>query len=537
MSDKRRSRAAAPMAAEDGLLLLQSQALAEEEEAKTKGEMLTRFLKDKLAKEERSSTLNLHKLRTQWRTVLREVKDKELRQDIEILSQTFARVMDCKDSVIESLATDLEEAEEQHAQALRSHLYNIDRLLQLQHSRLTCLEEGYSAQLEALKMELEAERRTILEQHERESCYLRDVALATEQNYAKNNHEATLNFQSARDDIKYKSQQEKQYSRLQLGGKVEVLWEQFQRAMQSYTEATEHQKIAFEALKQKDKKSSREIEMQAKKLQKLQDLVTATKGQIAAHLRESEKQNRHAREEKESVLRQLQELKNEMKQARAMAHGSLARLTTQSSAALKALARVVEKVRPAAHGQGKHQRGAAIPPHPALTCTPPSQAQHILRLAEMCRRLETEEEKVLPFYPSSLAEGDQREAQQVLEETPTEPLAQAMRDYVGLERFWQRFNKVKLEEQALEREQAALSQRNQHLRELLRQYLAGISVSQEVLSEPNALLIVERKSCVPADLPHAEGGHAQGHQSTKHPDSLSEGDAHPDPIHGSTGTS
>ncbi|NWZ58897.1 DRC2 protein, partial [Haliaeetus albicilla] len=158
MSEKRHSRVAAPMAAEDGLLLLQSQALAEEEEAKTKGEMLTRFLKDKLAKEERSSTLNLHKLRTQWRTVLREVKDKELRQDIEILSQTFARVMDCKDSVIESLATDLEEAEEQHAQALRSHLYNIDRLLQLQHCRLTCLEEGYGAQLEALKMELEAER-------------------------------------------------------------------------------------------------------------------------------------------------------------------------------------------------------------------------------------------------------------------------------------------------------------------------------------------------------------------------------------------
>lgn len=72
------------------------------------------------------------------------------------------------------------------------------------------------------------------------------------------------------------SLQEKQYSRLQLGGKVDMLWEQFQRAMQSYMEATEHQKIAFEALKQKDEKSSREIEMQAKKLQKLQ--VTAGRG-------------------------------------------------------------------------------------------------------------------------------------------------------------------------------------------------------------------------------------------------------------------
>ncbi|NWS65289.1 DRC2 protein, partial [Chunga burmeisteri] len=113
--------------------------------------------------------------------------------------------------------------------------------------------------------------------------------------------------------------------------------------------------------------------------------------------------------------------------------------------------------------------------------------QRVLRLAEMCRRLETEEEKVLPFYPSSLAEGEQRDAQRVLEEMPAEPLAWAMRDYVGLERFWQRFNKVKLEEQALVRERTVLSQRNRQLRELLRQYLVGISVSQEVLSEPNPL--------------------------------------------------
>ncbi|NXA17750.1 DRC2 protein, partial [Ibidorhyncha struthersii] len=113
--------------------------------------------------------------------------------------------------------------------------------------------------------------------------------------------------------------------------------------------------------------------------------------------------------------------------------------------------------------------------------------QRVLRLAEMCRRLETEEEKVLPFYPSSLAEEEQQDAQRVLEEMPVEPLAQAMRDYVRLEQFWQRFNKAKLEEQALERERVALSRRNGRLRELLRQYLVGISVSQEVLGQPKPL--------------------------------------------------
>ncbi|NWX13548.1 DRC2 protein, partial [Aegotheles bennettii] len=113
--------------------------------------------------------------------------------------------------------------------------------------------------------------------------------------------------------------------------------------------------------------------------------------------------------------------------------------------------------------------------------------RRILRLAEMCRKLETEEEKVLPFYLSSLAKGEQQDAQHILEEPPEEPLARAVWDYVGLERFWQRFNKVKLEEKALEKEREALSRRNRHLRELLGQYLEGISVSQEVLDKPNSL--------------------------------------------------
>ncbi|NXP46901.1 DRC2 protein, partial [Heliornis fulica] len=111
--------------------------------------------------------------------------------------------------------------------------------------------------------------------------------------------------------------------------------------------------------------------------------------------------------------------------------------------------------------------------------------QCILRLAEMCRKLETEEEKVLPFYSSSLGEEEQQASQRVLEEMPTEPLAQAMWDYVGLERFWQRFSKVKLEEQALKQEHAALRQRNQQLKELLKQYLAEFSISREELGDTN----------------------------------------------------
>lgn len=52
-----------------------------------------------------------------------------MKKDIEILSQTFERVIDRKEAIIKSLVKDIEEAEEQYRMALRSHLQNVDRLI------------------------------------------------------------------------------------------------------------------------------------------------------------------------------------------------------------------------------------------------------------------------------------------------------------------------------------------------------------------------------------------------------------------------
>ena len=51
------------------------------------------------------------------------------------------------------------------------------------------------------------------------------------------------------------------------------------------------------------------------------------------------------------------------------------------------------------------------------------QGERIMRLAEMCRKLETEEEKVLPFYASSLTAEEQEDVDDAVMEPPTEPLA------------------------------------------------------------------------------------------------------------------
>lgn len=51
------------------------------------------------------------------------------------------------------------------------------------------------------------------------------------------------------------------------------------------------------------------------------------------------------------------------------------------------------------------------------------QGERILKLAEMCRKLETEEEKVLPFYASSLTQEEQEDVEAAVAEPPAEPLA------------------------------------------------------------------------------------------------------------------
>ncbi|MBN3281560.1 DRC2 protein, partial [Polyodon spathula] len=195
------------MSEEERLLYMQQKALAEEELSKKKEDILTQYLKDKLAKEEKNSALNLNKINQQWRVLMRETKARELKKDIEVLSQTFERVVDRKDSVIK---------------------------------------------------------------HQQECTHLEDVSFAMEQNYSEQENDVKQDFNSVRDEIKNKNIEEKHALRIQLEGRVEELWRHFQQALRSYNEATEERKSAFEALRGRDEKSAKEIEMQMKKIQKLQ---------------------------------------------------------------------------------------------------------------------------------------------------------------------------------------------------------------------------------------------------------------------------
>lgn len=457
--------------------------LAEEEMRKKKEDVLAQFLKDKLAKEEKATRYNLNKLNHQWRNIMREAKAKELKKDIEILSQTFERVIDRKDAVIKSLSKDIAEAEEQYAMALRSHLQNVDYLMELQGARLEALTREYSEELEIVCEEFDLERAMLIEQHNTEMNDIADILFAMDQDFQERENEAKSEFQSMRDEIKNKNLEEKHALRVQLELKVDDLWQQFKQALQNYNETTEEKKSVFESLKIKDEKSAKEIELQMRKLQRIGEQIAQLKSKMSANAKECEERNKLLKEEsfddesvitkqdREKMQRHFHELKWEMNQVRDKERDKLTKLTLESNAAIKEVKRQKEK------------------------------GELILRLSEMCRKMETEEEKVLPFYASSLTKEEQEDVEAAVVEAPSQPLAEAMHEYSALENFWKRYNKVLLDKLALDKEKQTMSQENHQLRTLLKQYLDGISVNDEILSQVNPLFVVNQKTNVKLNVP------------------------------------
>lgn len=117
--------------------------------------------------------------------------------------------------------------------------------------------------------------------------------------------------------------------------------------------------------------------------------------------------------------------------------------------------------------------------------------EKILKTAELCRRLETEREKVIPFYESTVTEDDIPEDYRVAfsEITPEQ-----YRRFSYVKNYFKRYNKVMLDKIAIQQQKELYLNENKTLKKLLKQYIDDISVNDDVMSNDNPLLVANRVS-------------------------------------------
>lgn len=457
------------------------QALQEEEDRRKREEQARLRLRQRQLNEERYAKINSIKIHNQWRKIMRLAKVEDLRKEIEILSQNHEREVDRKDAIIQMLDRDLEDAEEQYQMALRSHLTILDHLIDLQYTRIKALEEEFSNSLQALEDEFETERTEIVNAHTKQKKDMQDMMAAMEQQFTDAENDARQEFESQREEIKNRNSEEYNVLKISLESTIEELERHFEQAHQAYLASTDARTQSFRQLTKNDAASARIIEKRMRKLIRLQDSLAHWRTKIATNSREWEERNRSLRNEKDSMSRHYQDLKGGMNRFRSSEGNRLKQLSVNSGASIKEL---------------KNK----------LTL-----AEKILKLAELNRLSETEQEKVLPFYqpqaeeveegkkpaPASMEEGEVPAAEggKVMmcswgadeNNTPVEEW-----DY--LNRFLQRFNKVSLDKAAIDKESQRLSSENADLRIILKQYLDGISVNEDVINNPgNPLMMVNNK--------------------------------------------
>lgn len=355
--------------------------------------------------------------------------------------------------------------------ALRAHLQNVDGLIDQQKLRIQSLQQEYEEELEVIHEEFDTERAIMIDQHNVEMNDIADILFAMEQNFQDKENEAKSEFQSMTDEIRNKHMEEKHGLHHTLQDKLEFYWKEFSNALKMYQENNQDRKLAFEELKAKDDDSAQEIDAQMRKLTRISEQIAQLKSKMASNAKECEERNRQLKEEREKMLAHFQHLKSQMNKLRDGERDKLTKLTLESNSGIKELKRNIEKL------------------------------QCIMKLGEICRKFETEEEKVLPFYASSLTQEEQNDVNAAVLEAPNEALVTVMHEYSTLENFWKRFNKVSLDKLALEKEKQGMMVENQQLRTLLKQYLDGISVNDEILSQVNPLFIVNNKTNVKLNVP------------------------------------
>jgi len=435
---------------------------------------------------------------------MRLAKTESLKKDIEIISQNHERDVDRKDAILQMIDRDLEEAEEQYQMSYRSNQVNLDELIKLHDTRLYALERGFQTELATTQNDFMKERDIIVTKFQQEKKEMLAIieAVGTEEEDCEN--EARHQFEQLREEIRNRNGEDINMLRISLDAQIEELEQQFETAHLNYLQQTAQRTHDFKELTQNDQRLDDEIYKRRKEVDGLQTTIQQWKAKIRTLLRDTEERNRLLLEEKLSIQKHYQQLKQRIQVYRGSQNQRLLQLTQSANACKDAL-------------KGKLDL-----------------AKDILNLAELSRNLETTYEMILPFAPAEVEgledrtiHGD-KDKPELKEEEPAGNEEDAIMEGRSLKtmsnstkafevppqhqssmwshngrpiappdrlsNFYRKYNHVLIDTISIEKERTRLQQENAQLQDLIQQFISGTKLDETVLDEANPLFVVNGRA-------------------------------------------
>ncbi|XP_064072834.1 dynein regulatory complex subunit 2-like [Vanessa tameamea] len=408
------------------------------EKLKAENEARKALKREELEREIAAQARKRGELDKSWREMMLKIKEPIFKQDIEVLWHTFERAYDKKDYLIKYVMQLMDVADDQFQRTVASFCDTIDTMI-----------NKFLSELEELTKYNDIRTSQILKSGEDEAS-----GIATDHNAAETHlqlllfHGRTTADSMAwttrgenlvkEDEERNKYANERENLRSFLENTYNSTWDEYKAVLKSYVVETAENQKQVRKLRRKENLMADIIASQAKKIANNDGLLKRLRSELAAY--ESGTKQAVFRDRRDRHRAAFFRLKKTLADGCAIDSNQMATLVRQSDSALEWL-------------ESAYKKG-----------------EKILRMAALCRKFETQREKVLPFgsnQPYSPTETKISLRQQHSNESL---VVNAMSSTGGLTRLWQKISNAELSRRALVREKMFLEKENALIIQKIQEY-------------------------------------------------------------------
>jgi len=310
-------------------------------------------------KEQEAGSLSLSspsapaKLSAKWATLLHlTTTDAATEEGIKALAETYGRIFEDKDALVQTLTADVKASEQETQAAHEAHGRQRDSLLGFHRAHTATLEQGFTRDLEALQKEFKTEAALLSRQHADEQAELRQLLQSIEA-YEQGKEQERQELQArVRDILKRQGQEQIAKLRQGLTSQIDALVQHLQdkapagtmttTTISSSSSSTSAAETEVKAMATKDQSLTAQIEAKVRKIDQELQRWKEWRVKMTTSGKEHSDRNQSLFNEKRALLDQYRKLKLHMNKYRQEQQDALKALDEEADGAQEGLNAQIE---------------------------------------------------------------------------------------------------------------------------------------------------------------------------------------------------
>lgn len=241
--------------------------LQKKQEKKLKAlERKKQLKRDYLLREIKYTSVTVAKYDKEWRQMLINISVPSIRKELQFAWHNFERVVDCKDFTISLLMDELRDAQEQYLMNFRNHLQSIEDLIDMFHNQNEELHYHNEMQVKKLRDEMNENVEMIKKESDETEVYLKTMLYGLEMERKNESQKAQVDYFLKQDDLTTTNTNAIQRLRGFLEQMHYKVWEDTKSFYSHFKKSTKSRRKTHDELKHQDDKLQ---ELLAKQIQKL----------------------------------------------------------------------------------------------------------------------------------------------------------------------------------------------------------------------------------------------------------------------------